>query len=418
MFGGPKLIKGDGATGAKGATDDNIEGLVMGGVVVAGKYPTLGVSEKLIQPSDADALGFNAAYDANNKVLVRYHIDEFFALNPAGTLWIMIVAQTTTMAQMCDKSLPYVQKLVSDSGNKVKIIGCVRNPAVGYTATITDGVDADVLNAIPKAQQLMDDWASRNILIDNIVIEGRELSAVAADWKDFRTMAAPGVHVCGMQDKDVANLDALYAKHAAVGTSLGGLGVRRVEEDLGSVNSENNPVKGTENFPINDAATGRWLNPALSSGILTKDLTEPEVTALKAQAIIFADSYPDYDGVYFSGSPTCTDIGSDFAFGVATRVWNKAGRIVIKKLTPKINSKVETADGKIKATTLAGWEADVKDGANGLTSLVSNGHATNVDLTISPDQDALADSEVEVDIAVTPFAYARTVKGKLGFSRK
>src|SRR3990172_7937964 len=99
MFTGPTIIKGDGALGAKGASDDNIHGLVMAGLTTV-SYPVLGVSKKLIQASDADAHGFNAAYDAANKILVRYHIDEFFRLNPSGVLWVMVVAQTTTLAQM------------------------------------------------------------------------------------------------------------------------------------------------------------------------------------------------------------------------------------------------------------------------------------------------------------------------------
>ena len=80
MFTGPAIIKGDGALGAKGANDDNIHGMVMAGVTTV-SYTVLGVSKKLIQASDADDHGFDAAYDAANKILVRYHIDEFFRKN-------------------------------------------------------------------------------------------------------------------------------------------------------------------------------------------------------------------------------------------------------------------------------------------------------------------------------------------------
>jgi hypothetical protein len=298
MFTGPNIIKGDGALGAKGTSDDNIHGLVMGGVVTAG-YATLGVSKSLIQASDADAFGFNAAYDSTNKVLVRYHIDEYFRLNPNGVLWIMVVAQATTLANMCDKTLAHVQKLISDSDKKVKSIGVVRNPSTGYTPTITNGIDADVTAAVVKAQELADDWRTRNIFIDMIVIEGRELGATASAWKDLRTLASPNVHVCVLQDKDIASLDALYAKTAAVGTCLGGIGARRCEEDLGSLNAQNNPNVGAANFPINSAASGLWLKPAISSGVLMSDLTAAEVAALKTKGFVFADSYPEYPGVYF-----------------------------------------------------------------------------------------------------------------------
>lgn len=417
MFSGPTIIKSDGATGAKGASKDNVMGMVFGGVAVASLYPTLGVSKKLIQASDADLYGFNSAYDSANKVLVRYHIDEFFELNPEGVLWIMVVPQATTMAQMCDKTLLFVNKLIGDSGNTIRSFGVVRNPATGYTPTITNGIDVDVTNAVLKAQELADDWKVKNIYIDNAVIEGRELSTTASSWKDLRTMASPNVHVAVLQDKDVANLDALYAKTAAVGTVLGGIGVRRCEEDLGSINAEGNPNKGAENFPINNAAKGRWLNPAISSGVLTKDLTSTEVKALKDKAFIFADSYPEYPGVYFSGSPACTDATSDYAYGVATRVWNKTARKAAYKLVPKFNSTVDTAGGKIKASTIAGWEADVNTGKDGISTMVSEGHATNAALTIDPNQDVLATSKVIVKMSVTPYGYARAIEGYLGFSK-
>lgn len=417
MFKGPKIKKSDGNTGAKSASEENIYGLVMGGVVVSGTYPTLGVSKQLIQPSDADALGFTAAYDANNKVLVRYHIDEFFRLNANGKLWIMIVAQTTTMAQMCDKALPNVAKLLADSGYKIKSYGVVRNPASGYVATITNGIDVDVTNAVVKAQDLADDCVDRNVPVDWAVIEGRELGVTASDWKDLRTMGSPNSFVAVLQDKDIANLDALYAKTAAVGTVLGGLGIRRTEEDLGCLPCENQPDKSKETYPINDAAAGRWLNPAISSGVLTKNLSSADVTALVEKGYIFADEYPQYEGVYFSGSSACTDLGSDFAYGVNTRVWNQAARIAIKKLTPKFNSKVMTVDGKIAVPTISGWESDVNFGKGGLNTMVTGGNATKAVTFIDPNQDVQADSKLKVKMSVRPYSYSRDIEGEIGLSR-
>lgn len=415
MFTGPLVIKSDGALGAKATSEENILGLVMGGVVTAG-YATLGVSKKLTQPSDADDLGFDAAYDSANKVLVRYHIDEFFAENPNGVLWVMIAAQGTTLAAMCDKATAYVQKLVSDSLKKIKSFGVVLNPASGYTPTITAGIDVDVTNAVIKAQDLINTWATLNIFIDMAVIEGRNLSGASSTWKDLRIMASPNVHVAVLQDADIAALDALYAKHAAVGTVLGGIGVRNVEEDLGSINSVNNPNKGAANMPINDAASGRWLNPAISKGTLTNDLTAADIAALKAKGYVFADSYPEYPGVYLSGSPACTALSSDFAYGVNTRVWNKAARIVVFKLTPYTNAKVKLIGGKISATTASSMEQDCNNSRDGLGSMVAADNATAAQSKINADQDVFGTSNLDVDFAVTPYGYSRSISGKIGFS--
>ncbi|MCK6649708.1 MAG: DUF2586 domain-containing protein [Bacteroidia bacterium] len=415
MYTGPVVEKLDGALGAKAANTENIAAMVFGGVVTA-NYATLGVSKKLTQLSDADDLGFTAAYDSTNKVLVRYHIDEFFRLNPNGTLWIMVVAQTVTMTQMCDIANAYLHKLISDSGKTVKYGGVIRNPATGYVATITDGIDADVTGAVTKAQQLADTWAALNIFIDAIFIEGRELSGTSGTWKDMRTMSSANVGVVVLQDPDVAALDALYAKTAAVGTVLGGWGIRRAEEDLGSINSANNPNQGAANMPINDAAEERFLRVAISKGTLTQDLSAADVAALKAKGYIFADSYPEYPGVYFSGSPACTLITSDYAYLVNTRVWNKAARIAVFKLTPRINSTVQLIGGKISATTASGWQEDTNNSRDGLGSLVAAQHCTKSAVFIDPNQDVFGTSKVVVKMTITPYGYAREIQGNLGFS--
>lgn len=416
MFKGPVIQKLDGALGAKALSDDNILGLVCGGVATAG-YATLGTVVKLIQASDADTLGFTSAYDAANKVLVRYHIDEFYRLNPNGVLWLQVVAQGTTLTQMCDKANAYVKKVVTESGKTVKAIGTVLNPATGYTPTLANGLNADVEAAITKAQELVDDFATQNVFIDTILIEGRDVNGTLSTIKDLRTMASMNVQVCILQDPDVAALDALFAKTAAVGTTLGSIGIRRVEEDLGSIQVANSTNKAIADYPINSTADGRFLKVAISKGTETKDLTAAEVQLLKDRGYIFADIYPEYTGVFFSGSPTCTLITSDYAYSPNVRVWNKGARIAVKKLTPKINSTVELDDaGKLKSTTVTAWQEDVNNSRNGLGSLAVDGHCLKTACFIDPAQNVYGTSKVEVGMTIKPYGYAREITGKLGFS--
>lgn len=416
MFKGPVIQKLDGALGAKALNDDNIHGMCLGGVATAG-YATLGTVVKLIQESDADILGFTAAYDAANKVLVREHITEFFRLNPNGVLWLQVVAQTTTLTQMCDKTLAYVAKIVTDSGKKVKSIGVVRNPATGYTPTLANGLNADSEAAVLKAQELYDYFAEQNVFIDNIGVEGRDVNGTLSSIKDVRTMASPNVQMVIFQDPDVAALDALFAKYAAVGTWLGSVGIRRAEEDLGSIQVANNPDKTKTDYPISDVSKSRYLKIAISKGTETKDLTPAEIQLLKDRGYVFADTYPEYSGVFISGSPTCTLITSDFAYSPNVRVWNKGARIAVKKLTPKINSTVELDDaGKLKSTTVTAWQEDVNNSRNGLGSLAVDGYCLKTACFIDPDQNVYGTSKVEVGMTIKPYGYAREITGKLGFS--
>lgn len=418
MFKGPVISKGDGTLGAKAANTDNVFGLVMGGVTVAVLYPTLGVSVKLLQPKDADAYGLTAAYDTANKVLVRYHINEFFRINPNGTLWVMLVAQTITMANMVNVANNYLFKLINDSGKTIRGAGVVRNPATGYTPTLSGGFDNDVLIAVPLAQALTDQFALQNVYIDQIIIEGRQINGAIASISNLRNLASPNVSVVGAQDKDVAALDALFANTAAVGTLLGSIGVRRTEEDWGSLNSENNPSLGKATMPINDLGLGFFKNTALSSGVLVSTLTPNEVALLRTNAIIFADNYPDSTDIFFSGSHACTVLTSDYAFGVNTRVWNKGARIATKKIIPKFNSKVETDDaGNIATTTASEWQADINNSADGLGSMVTGRNCLKSAVYINPAQNIYSTSTLDVSMTIKPYGYARDITGKLSFSK-
>lgn len=412
MFKGPDIQKTPGL-GARSASEENIHGIVFGGVLPGvGSYAALGTSVELIQAADADALGFTAAYDAANKVLIRKHIDDFYRLNPNGKLWMMVVAQTTTLAQMCTLANNYVKKLINDSGKKVKNVGVVRNPAAGYVATLTDGMDGDVLAAVPLAQLLVEDFILQNVYIDHIFIEGREMNGAYAALKDLRTMDSENVYIIAFQDSEVAALDALYAKYAAVGAALGMEGIRRVEEDLGSINVLNNPNKGVENYPLNNGV--EFEKPALSSGALISTLSAAEIQILQDKGYIFADSWPEYPGYYLNKSSACTALDSDFAYGTRMRVWNKAARILVKKFIPRYNKTVATLNGKITPIEITDIVEDVKNDRDGLGTMVKDGNCTSVDAYMNPDNVLDANNaEAEVEMEVGVFNYFRKIVGKL-----
>lgn len=412
MFEGPKIDKEQGL-GARSASSQNITGIVFGGVVPdTGTYTALGTTVELIQAKDADALGLTAAYDAAKKVLVRHHIDEYFRLNPNGNLFIMIVAQTVTLAQMCTLANPYVKKLINDSGKKVKDVGVVRNPATGYTSTLTNGLDADVLTAVPLAQLLVEDFITQNVYLDHVWIEGRELNGAYSAIKDLRTMDSANVRVVVSQDSVIAALDPLYAKYASIGTALGMNGIRRVMEDLGSINVLDNPDKSVDKYTLNNGVV--WEAPAVSSGALTSSLTPAEIKLLQDKGYIFADVYPSYEGVFFNKGNACTAIDSDFAYGTRMRVWNKAARLAVKKFIPKYNSIVATENNKITPITISDWERDINNSRNGIGTMVRDGECKSSNVFIDPNLEVDPnETEVVVNMEIGVFNYARKISGKL-----
>lgn len=412
MFKGPDIQKAKGL-GANAATDDNVFGIVFGGVLPdTGTYTALGTSVQLLQAADADALGLTAAYDAAKKVLVRYHIDEFFRLNPNGKLWIMVVSQSVTLTQMCTLASAYVTKLINDSNKAVRMVGVVRNPATGYTPTLTNGLDGDVITAVSAAQLLVADFITRNVYIDAIVIEGREVNGAISSIKDLRTLAAANVMVVIAQDSEKAATDALFAKTAAVGTALGMIGIRNVEEDLGSVNVLNNPDKAAENFPVNNGLV--FEKPALSSGTLVSALSAAEVQLLQDKGYVFVDGYPGYPGYYFNKSSACTAIDNDFAFTTRMRIWNMAARIVLRKAIPRYNKTIRTVNGKITTIEAAEWQEDFNNPRNGLGQMPIQGRCVSANTFVSTDQVIDANSgSVTVEMELGVYNYTRAIVGKL-----
>lgn len=111
--------------------------ICLGGVATA--ELELNTPVKLLQVSDAEALGIDAAYDANHFVLVHTHIVEHFRLAPDRPLVIMLVDRGTSLTQMCDveyaNGLKKIFDMEEDNGFETSRVfieqaGVVRNPCV------------------------------------------------------------------------------------------------------------------------------------------------------------------------------------------------------------------------------------------------------------------------------------------------
>jgi len=58
--------------------------------------------------------------------------------------------------------------------------------------------------------------------------------------------------------------------------------------------------------------------------------------AIVDKGYIIAGSYPGYSGVFFSGSATCVEKASDYAYSENNRVRNKAARLIRLTMMPEI----------------------------------------------------------------------------------
>ena len=368
--------------GGLGRTSDNQDRVI---VLICGMTPTANVVAKtvykLLDITSAETLGITAATDANNAELVHYHLSEMFRLCPGFSFYLIPVVKTTTVAA-----------LVADA----TILGAIRGIAnvnvigiSGIASAALDVINVDVL----ALQGMVNAFASEKLLIDGVILEGIAKAAgsnynnAGVDIFDLRTLAAKNISVVIGQDPTQTALNAAYSKHAAVGSVLGMIAVRRVHEDLGSVNIEVKPSnrKGEESYSLVDTIAGRWLSASLSDGTPFAKLTYAQQAALSDKGYIYVGKFADYDGYYLSGCPTAVEVTSDYAYFNFNCIWNKAARIIRNTLIPRVRSKVpkETTTGYIKST----WITDASGAVlKRLNPMISIGNIDAADVYINPAQ--------------------------------
>lgn len=385
-FSGVKVNKQNGGLGRRNASTDAIMALVSG-MPVTGTSVELNKAYTLLQASDAEALGVDAAFDANNNLLVFQAIKEFFSYAPDGTLYLIPTTAALEASGILEED---ALKAAIRSKKDIKCIG-----VIGATSTITGLADE-----VEAVQAVIAAFAAEHNYIDAVILEGvADADALTIpNYPDLRAKAAENVSVCIAQDPAVASIDAAYAKRATVGAVLGMLAVRQVNENLGSVDILNKPdgSKGDEDYPLTIDGTGAFASAALSDGTPFEDLTPAEIASLTTKGYIFAGAFDGYGGIFFNSSPTCVEKASDYAYIENNRVWNKAARLIRTTLIPKVKGvvKKDPSTGFIKATTVSYWQGLLN---KAMETMVVDNEISGFDFYINPSQTLSEDSPLRIE---------------------
>jgi hypothetical protein len=396
---------GTGGLGRRKPSLDYVCGLVTTGVA-AGDLE-LNTSYRLNALSDLEALGIDAAYDTDNELLVYHQVKRFFQRNPNGELWLRVAAQTVTLSQLLDPTATHAKSLLTDAGGRIRRLGATRNPASGYTPTLTTGLDANVLTAIAKAKLLIDEEATRHFNLGCILVEGRSYNGAVASAADLRALASDGVGVVILQDLDVVTA-AGYTEcegYAEVGAVLG-------DRSRAAVNVD---TMWVEKFNLQDIPNAALINPGLSSNLAINTYTDANLGVLHDKGYIFGRTYPGVAGVYLNGNPACAAVDSDFAWLNDTEVIAKAARLVYARLLPKLGSPVtvDSTTGKLEAGFVAYME---REGHQALQEMEQALEISGKDVFVDPDQNVLSTSTVAVKFSVVPTGTARSIEATISFT--
>lgn len=399
---------------------DAISGLLATGVAVAANA-NAGISGialkqtvRLTCLTDAAAYGIDEAYDETNHLSVFRHISEFYRKAGEGTPLYLMIYEGDMEAAFADDVAK--QFIIDAEGN-------IRQLAISYTPTAAimeemtyvDSLPADVHASIQKAQQLYD-WAYTTFRPCQIILEGRDFHAAnAASALDLRNISISGqvlqafkVSVCIGQDWKTADaLDEIRKKRADVGTLLGCIAAKAVNENIAEV----------EGGSLVDAVNNIWLIAGLSNH-QTIAGWDSQLESLDTKGYIFPITYTGISGYFWNNDHTCTPVirDKDGYFNEYTisygRTHDKAVRLLRVCLLPKVKSTqpVDPQTGLLPKSIVTYFEK-LADG-DVFDKMAAAGEITDGKTTVDATSNLLiAPRELKVSFVVVPTGQIDEIKG-------
>ncbi len=378
----------NGQLGTVGESPDGLFALVCGAVAVSTTF-LLETAYSIRKMEDLFALGVTSE---NNPRLCK-HVEDFYNEAEEGTKLIIYgVPKTAKMTALCDKTSGLIRNLITSQNGALRGVFVARDDN-STSVTTTEGLDADVFTALPKAQQLAE-WATTELYAPLfIILEGRNYTGTSQ--KDFseETYNRVGILI-GDTERDSVN--------ACVGTLAGRLAGLPVQRNIGRV--KDGALFPTEMFIGNKKV----------------DESDSVIADLYDKCYIIPRKYVGRSGYFFADDNLACEPTDDYAHLAPRRVVDKAYRIAYDTLLDMMLDELDAnEDGTLQNGIIKSWQQTVENRinremtANGELSASEDGNGCVC--FIDPLQNVLSTSKVEVTLKVRPFAYGRYIDVNLGF---
>ncbi|MCM1034113.1 MAG: DUF2586 family protein [Paludibacter sp.] len=248
-----------------------------------------------------------------------------------------------------------------------------------------------------------------------IIRDNEYMLAIAAlDLRNItvsgQVMEAYKVSLCIGQDWKTADaLDAIRQKRADIGTMLGSLAMKAVNENIGEVEGGN----------LVDTLNNLWLVAGLSNH-QTIAGWDSQLENLDTKGYIFAVSYTGIAGYYWNNDHTCTPIIRDkngyfneytISYG---RTLDKVVRGLRVCLLPKVKSTqpVNASTGKLPQALVTYFEK-LADG-DVFDPMIAKGEISDGKTTVAPESNLLiSPRELNVSFVIVPTGQIDEFKGTI-----
>jgi hypothetical protein len=379
---------GNGALGLTIPTNDALSGMILQGPAPSGL--SLSVPKKITSLQEAVDLGIDADYDTDNSVSAYKAIKEFYAEALSGAeLWIIVISQAVDMETAFDVSeTNYAVKLLDAAAGGIRMLAMVRNPAGGYSPTVTNAIDADVEAAIVTAQALAVAYTAKYKPL-RIILPSYAYDGTAADLPNLKSLTNNRV--------SVMLGDSASGGTAGVGILLGRLASDPVQRNPGRVKTGALPI------------TAAYI------GTETVEDAGNDVTTIHDKGFITLRRHVGFSGFYFTDDPTATAATDDYSSFARGRVLDKA---IFLAYTTYVNElldeiQIDPDTGKMPRQQIKYLQTIAESAIN--NTMTAAGEIAGVSVQVDPDQNVLSTNKVCIKLRLVVLGYAKEIEIELGF---
>ena len=382
-MGAVNITLGNGSLGGSLQTNDGIAGLVMTGAIDGGGY-ALGTPVLVTGMVSVATAGITA----DNAFAIK-QLTEFYAEAGDGAqLYVMLVVNTMTAAQICDPAnADGAKKLLDYAAGKIKLLGVLTDDAhLAVAPVIAQGLNGDVYAALGNAQALAIAYFAKEQPF-RALLGATSYNGAPGDLTDLSSYS----------DHDRVGIvlgDTVSGSGAAVGLALGRLASDPVMRKMSRVK--------TGALTINAAFLG------------TNAFSQNDATVIAGKYFITFKTYANQAGIYFSGDDTASLPTDDYHFIARGRTIDKAHVLAYTVFVQVVDDEVPVnTDGTLDAGFCKYLEQQIVNQIN--TSMKAGGEISSVTCTIDPTQNILSSNELNVVIKIVPVGYATDIEISLGF---